>query len=70
MTQLIISLKSSRGECNVATVVKRVEEEVGFELVLRDCKLFPFLNNDTISGVDFWKSTCKVHVIVAPYVTH
>lgn len=60
VTQLIISLDSAMGECNVSTAAEMVRCEIGFEVILLDSKLFPILNNDATSGVDFWKSTRKV----------
>ena len=60
VTQVIISLDSSAGECNVDTAAEMVKRQVGFEVVLLDSKLFPVIPNDSTSGPDFWKSTWKI----------
>ena len=57
VTNLIISNNSSLGQCNVPAVTKK---QVGFDIVLLDSKLFPMLESDASSSVDFWKSTRKI----------
>ena len=47
-------------ECNIATAVELVKHQVGFDVVLLDCKLFPLIENEAMSCPDFWKSTRKI----------
>ena len=41
ITQVIISLDNSQGECNVVTASEMVQKQVGFSIVLLDSKLYP-----------------------------
>ena len=58
VTQIIISLEA--GECNVTRAAENVRKQIGFDVVLLDCKLFPLIDNDTTSGQEFWRSTRKI----------
>ena len=60
VSQVIVSINTIAGECNVSAVSEKVQEQVGFEVILLDSKLFPLLDNDATTGVDFWKSTRKI----------
>ena len=60
VTSVIIGLDSSMNECNIATAVELVKRQVGFYVVLLDCKLFPLIESESTSFPDFWKSTCKI----------
>ncbi len=68
VTQVIISLDNSQGECNVVSASEMVQKQVGFSVVLLDSKLYPLANNDSTSGLDFWKSTRKI--IAASHATY
>ena len=37
-----------------------VKTQVGFDVILLDSKLFPLTDNNSATGVDFWRSTRKV----------
>lgn len=60
VTQVILSLDASKGECNVSVAAESVRKQLGFEVVLLDCKLFPITDNESISSPDFWRSTRKI----------
>ena len=60
VTQVIISLDNSQGERNVLTTSEVVQNQVGFSIVLLDSKLYSLVNNDSTSGIHFWKSTRKI----------
>ena len=48
------------GECNAPTVTEKVKNQVGFEAILLDSKLYPLIANDSTSGLDYWKSSRKI----------
>ena len=48
------------GECNAPTVTEKVKNQVGFEAILLDSKLYPLIVNDSTSGLDYWKSSRKI----------
>ena len=54
VTQVIINLDSSA--CNVTQFAQSEKMQVGFEVVLLASKLFPLLDNDSTTGVEFWRS--------------
>ena len=58
------TLDHSMGECNVASVAEMVKREVGFSVILLDSKLYPLIDSEATSGLDYWKSTRKI--IAAP----
>ena len=58
ITQVIISLDPSA--CNLTQAAQSVKMQVGFEVILLDSKLFPLLDNESTSGVEFWRSTRKI----------
>ena len=60
ITSIVVKLDHGMGECNVDTVAELVKAQVGFEVILLDCKLFPLIANNSTSGLDFWKSTRKI----------
>lgn len=60
VTHVIVNLNSSAGECTVGTVAEKVKAQVGFDTILLDSKLYPVLENDATSGIEFWKSTRKI----------
>ena len=37
-----------------------MKTQVGFDVILLDSKLFPLTDNNSATGVDFWRSTRKV----------
>ena len=41
------------------TVSGLVRAQLGFEVILLDCKLYPIADTEATSGLDYWKSTCK-----------
>ena len=58
ITQVVVSMTAV--QCNVPTISKLVEQQVGFEVMLLDSKCFPLLSNDSTCGPDFWKGTRKI----------
>jgi len=52
----------------IRTAAKLVKHQVGFDVVLLDCRLFPLIECETTSNPDFWKSTHKI--VVAPRSTY
>ena len=60
ITSIVVKLDHGMGECNVETVAEMVKAQVGFDVILLDCKLYPLIANDSTSGLDYWKSTRKV----------
>ena len=58
VTQVVISL--GHNQCNVPAATKKVTEQVGYELIILDCKCFPLLTSEGTSGQDFWKSQRKL----------
>ena len=60
VTQVIVSLDSSVGECSVKAVAEMVKRQVGFHAILLDSKLYPLIDSEATSGADFWKSTRKI----------
>lgn len=60
VTQVIVSLDSSMGDCSVVKEAEMVKRQVGFDVVLLDSKLYPLISSDATSGIDFWKSTRKI----------
>ena len=60
ITSIIVKLDHSMGECNVTTVVEMVKNQIGFDVILLDSKLYPLIANDSTSGLDYWKSTRKI----------
>lgn len=61
VTQVIVSINSSLGECNVTSVSEMVKAQLGgLEVILLDSKLYPIMDNEATSGVEFWKSTRKI----------
>lgn len=60
VTQVIVSISASLGECTVSAVADMVKAQVGFEVILLDSKLYPLMDNDSTTGTDFWKSTRKI----------
>lgn len=60
ITSIVVKLDHVMGECNVDTVAELVRAQVGFEVILLDCKLYPLIAHDSTSGLDFWKSTRKI----------
>ena len=59
ITQVIITLDGVR-ECNVSFVAEKVKDQLGFEVVHLDSKLFPITENESTCGSEFWRSTQKV----------
>ena len=51
------------GECNVETVAEMVKDHVGFDVILLKCTLYLLIANDSISGIEYWKSTRKIIAI-------
>ena len=51
ITQVVVSMMTA--QCNVPTISKLVEQQVGFEVML-------LLSNDSTCGPDFWKGTRKI----------
>ena len=41
ITSIVVKLDYTMGECNVDTVAELVKAQVGFEVILLDCKLYP-----------------------------
>ena len=60
VTQVIITLDPSNGECNVTTTAEKVQKQLGFSVILLDSKLFPITESETTSSSEFWKSTRKI----------
>lgn len=60
VTQVIISLDLSMGECTVSKAAELVKRQVGFDVVLLDSKLFPVIDGESTSGPEFWRSTRKI----------
>ena len=60
VTHVIVNLNSSAGECTVGIVAEKVKAQVGFDTILLDSKLYPVIDNDATSGIEFWKSTRKI----------
>jgi hypothetical protein len=58
VTQVLVSL--TEAECNVPAVSEFVRSQLGFEVVLLDCKLYPIANTEATSGKEYWKSTRKI----------
>ena len=47
ITSVIVKLDHTLGECNVETVADMVNNQVGFEVILLDSKLYPLIANDS-----------------------
>ena len=60
ITTVVVSLDSTLGECTVTAAAQKVPHQVGLEVVLLESKLYPLVSNEATSGLDFWKSTCKI----------
>ena len=60
VTQVIVALDPSNGECNVPTVAEKIQKQLGFPVILLDSKLFPVTESENTSGAEFWKSTRKI----------
>ena len=60
ITHVIISLDAAIGDCTVSTAAEYVKRQIGFEVVLLNCKLCTLHNNEGTSGTDFGKSTRKI----------
>lgn len=60
ITSAIVKLDHTLGECNIETVADMVKNQVGFEVISLDSKLYPLIANDSTSGLDYWKSTRKI----------
>ena len=63
VTQIIVSLDPSQGECSVSCVLDMVKRQLGFEAILLDSKLFPLTNNESTSGEEFWRLTSKTFAV-------
>ena len=60
VTQVIVALDPSNGECNVPTVAEKIQKQLGSPVILLDSKLFPVTESENTSGAEFWKSTRKI----------
>ncbi len=60
VTQVIVTLDPSHGECNVSYVAEAVKKQLGFNVILLDSKLLPVVDSESTSGMNFWKSTRKI----------
>ncbi len=60
VTQVIVSINSSLGECSVNGVANLVKVQTGFDPILLDSKLFPIMDSEATTGTEFWKSTRKI----------
>lgn len=58
ITNIVVVLNASK--CDVETVSGLVEQQVGVEVVLMDCKCYALHKNPSTSGSDFWKGTRKI----------
>ncbi len=56
VTQVIVSINSSLGECSS----NLVKVQTGFDPILLDSKLFPIMDSEATTGTEFWKSTRKI----------
>ncbi len=59
-TQVIVNINTGIGENTVSAVSALVKSQVGFEPILLDSKLFPLIDSDATSGIEFWKSTRRI----------
>ena len=60
VTQIIITLDPSNGECNVTTATEKARKQLGFSVILLDSTLFPITESESTSSSEFWKSTRKI----------
>ena len=58
VTQLYVCLGPD--QCNVGSVTDLVSKQVGFSVILLDCKCYPLPSSPGTCGIDFWKGTRKI----------
>ena len=58
VTQLYVCLTPD--QCNVSCVTDLLSKQVGFSVILLDCKCYPLPSTPATCGLDFWKGTRKV----------
>ena len=58
VTQIYVCLTPD--QCNVDSVADLVSKQVGFAVVLLDCKCYPLPSSSVTCGIDFWKGSRKI----------
>lgn len=58
VTQITVTLDLQN--CGPTRVSEMVKEQVGYDVILLDCKCYPLLDNESTQGPEFWKSTRKI----------
>ena len=58
ITHIVVNLDQSA--CSVGNVAHLVKQQLGVDVILLDSKCFRLYDNDSTSGIGFWKSTRKI----------
>ena len=58
VSHIVVNLEQSM--CNVGSVAQLVKQQLGIEMILLDSKCFKLYDNESTSGMDFWKSSRKI----------